>query len=471
MQLHLVLVVACAAAVSGCKTEPAPTAEAIRADALGDLVLPDAWTSGAGAGEIQDDWLSTFGDEELERLIDEALAHNPDLRVAAARVEQAAGYVELARAAMRPSVFLFGTGGLNMGGGDINSALQGALLGVSWEPDLWGRLRYGRNAAEASLASVEADLEFARQSLAATTAQSWFTASETRLQLEIAGDMVRMAEALVSLAEKRREVGVGSEQEVALVRAKQGHFQDAHQQAELAHRMTVRALELLLGRYPAAELEARAELPALPGPVPAGMPLAVLERRPDLIAAERRVAAAFHRVGESKAARLPSISLNASAAVLGSEVLELKDDFSNPTGGAGARLLAPIYQGGALDTGVVIRTAEQKEAVAEYARAALRAIGDVENALATGQTLFEREQVLRRVLTDNERALELAGEGHRLGRQDQRAVEQQRLEVHAARLALLGVQSAQLSQRASLHLSLGGRFELPRESTPSAPSE
>jgi multidrug efflux system outer membrane protein len=464
------LAVACAAALCGCKIESAPKPDEIRKAALGDLVLPEAWKAGgAETGEIKDNWLASFGDEELVRLTAEAVANNPDLHVAATRIEQAAGYVELARAAMRPAVNIFGTGGLNMGGGDINSALQGLMAAVSWEPDLWGRLRYGRNAAEESLASVQADYEFARHSLAATTARSWFTASETWLQMQIAKDMVHSAEQLVALAEKRRSVGPGSEQDVALARARLGSFQDAEHQVELAHQMALRAIELLLGRYPSAEFRARHDLPALPGPIPAGMPLAMLERRPDLIAAERRVAAAFNRVGEAKAAKLPRITLNASVATLDSAVLDLKDDYSNPSVGAGARLVAPIYQGGALDTQVVIRTAEQKQAVAEYARSALRAIGDVENALATGQTLAEREKILRRILTDNERALELAGTGNRVGSQDQRAVEQQRLNVHAARLALLSVQSAELSQRANLHLSLGGKFELPQESPPPKP--
>jgi outer membrane protein TolC len=91
------------------------------------------------------------------------------------------------------------------------------------------------------------------------------------------------------------------------------------------------------------------------------------------------VAAAFNRVGEAKTARLPRIILSAHAAAIDSDILQLKEDFKNPTGGAGGKLIAPIYQGGALKTQVEIRTLEQKEAVAQYARLALRALGDVEN--------------------------------------------------------------------------------------------
>ena len=447
---------------AGCATKTPPTRAEIhqQSGTLTNLVLTNAWKAGpSSTNTIKDNWLASFDDHQLDTLVAEAMANNPDLRVAAIRVEQAAQYVELAKAALRPTVNLLGTGGLNMGGGDVSSALQGISLGASWEPDLWGRIRYGRNAAQATHASVQADFEFSRQSLAATIAKSWFTATETWQQLRIADDMVKAAQQLVTLAVQRRQVGPGTEQDVALARANLGNFQDTARQVRLAHTQTLRALELLIGRYPAAELAARHELSPLPGEIPAGLPLQMLERRPDLVAAERRVAVAFNRVGEAKAAQLPRIILSANVAAIESDILQLKEDFDNPTGGVGAKLIAPIYQGGALKTQVKIRTLEQKEAVAQYAQLALRALGDVENALAAAQTLADRESVLRQVVLDNERALELAQTSYRVGQGDLRAVQQQQLSVHSARLALLRMQSEQLAQRVNLHLALGGSFE------------
>jgi NodT family efflux transporter outer membrane factor (OMF) lipoprotein len=446
---------------SGCKTKSPPTRAEIhrQSGTLTNLPLTSAWKAAAvSTNAIQDNWLATFRDAQLDALVSEAMVNNPDLRVTATKVKQAAEYVELARAALRPSINLFGSGGVKGGGGD---PLQIISLGISWEPDLWGRMRYGRNAYQATYASIEADYEFGRQSLAATMAKSWFTAGETWLQLQIAEDSIKAAQQLVTLAEQRRQVGPGSEQDVALARASLGAFQDTAKQVRFAHEQTLRALELLLGRYPAAELQARHDLPALPGPIPAGLPLEMLERRPDMLAADRRVAAAFNRVGEAKAARLPRIILNASIAAIHSDILQLKSDFENPTVGAGARLIAPIYQGGALKTQVKIRTLEQKEAIAEYARLALRALGDVENALAAGKTLFERDQLLQSTVTDNQRALELVQASYRVGKTDLRGVQQQQLSVYTARLALLRVESEQLSQRVNLHLALGGSFELP----------
>jgi len=452
-----------AAVLAGCKTKPPPTRAEIhqQSGALTNLVLTKAWKAApVSTNAIQDNWLATFGDAQLDALAAEAMRNNPDLRVAATKVEQAAQYVELAKAALRPAVNVSGTGGLNMGGGN---ALNAIMLGAAWEPDLWGRMRYSRNATQAAHASVQADFEFGRQSLAATIARSWFTASETWLQLQIADDMVKAGQELVNLASQRQNIGLGSERDVVLARVNLGNFQDTAKQVRLAHEQSLRALELLLGRYPAAELAARPTLASLPGPIPGGLPLAMLERRPDMIAAERRVAAAFNRVGEAKAAMLPRIILNANIAGVNSDILQLKQDFNNPVGGVGGQFVAPIYQGGALKTQVKIRTMEQKEAVAQYARMALRALGDVESALAAGQTLADRDRVLRQVLVDNERSLALANTSYRVGSGDLRAVQKQQISVYAARLTLLRVLSEQLAQRVNLHLALGGSFEIPSQ--------
>jgi multidrug efflux system outer membrane protein len=441
---------------AGCQTKLPPTSAEIQKQALANITLPAAWKAGGNTGNISDYWLATFNDAQLDALVAEAIAHNPDLRVAAARVEQAEQYVEVAKAALLPAVNIFGSGGTKKGGED---ALQIISLGVSWEIDLWGRLRYARNAAQEDYASAQADFEFAHQSLAATTAKSWFTASETWLQMQIADDMVKAAQQLLALAEKRQQVGVGDDQDIALARANLGKMQDSAKQIRFAHEQTLRALELLLGRYPATELKARQDLAQLPGPVPSGMPLETLERRPDLIAAERRVAAAFNRVGEAKAAELPRLSLNANLRALKSKIISMAPDYSNPTGGFGAKLLAPVYQGGSLQAQTEIRTLEQKEAVADYARMALRALGDVENALAAEKSLAEREQLLQGTVADNQRALELALTSYRIGKTDLRAVQQQLLDLYAAQLALLRVKSEQLAQRVNLHLALGGSFQ------------
>jgi len=460
---NIILAAAIMVVLGGCAVSAPPAPEQMRKDALQGTEVRASWSAGTPAeGAISDNWLASFNDPQLTALVNEALAKNPDLRATAARVEQSAAYARIAQATLLPAINLLGTGGIKAGGGsDISSALQGVMLGVSWEPDLWGRLRYGRNAADATYASARADYEFARQSMAAQVARSWFIATETKLQLAATESMAQSARDLVRLAEDRQKVGPGSDRDVALARANLGTTEDVVRQSRLAHQQAVRSLEAILGRYPATELQAAPALPAFPGPVPVGMPLEMLERRPDVIAAERRVAAAFDRVGEAKAAQLPTIRLNASVSALDSEVLQLQEDFENPSGGAGGTFFAPLYQGGALRAQVSVRTAEQKEAIARYASQALRAIGDVENALAASQVLSERAQLLGQVLDDQERTLQYDQAAYRIGREDLRAVQQQRVQVESARMALLRVQSEQLIQRVNLHLALGGSFAEP----------
>lgn len=425
--------------------------------AMGGTDVTTPWRAAEPvAGAVQDNWLATFGDAQLDALVAEAVQRNPDLRVAATKVEQATEQLRIAEAARRPQVSIAATGGIKMT--DMSSALTGIIGLVSWELDLWGQLRYQREAAAATLTSVQADTEFARQSIAATTAKAWFIAAQTLGEQQLAADMVTSSEHLVKLAGDRYRVGAGTDQDVALASANLGAARDSLVQARYAHQAAVRALELLLGRYPATELRARPDLPPVPGPVPAGLPLQMLERRPDMVAAERRVAAAFNRVGQAKAAELPAIRLTGNVGYIDSDILQLKQDYNNPSAGVGAKIVAPIYTGGGLQAQVELMNAQQREAVAQYARLALRAIGDVEESLAAARTLVERESLLQAVSADQQRALELAQTAYRVGKQDLRSVEQQQLSLYATRVNLLRVRGEQLSQRVSLHLSLGGSF-------------
>ena len=243
-------------------------------------------------------------------------------------------------------------------------------------------------------------------------------------------------------------------------RATVGSYRDLLVQLELARTDAIRALELLLGRYPSAAATTSPQLPSYPGSVPAGLPSELLERRPDVIAAERRVAASFHRIGEAKAARLPVISLTTSVSAITSELFVLKD-HSNPVWSVGANLLAPLFRGGALKTQVEIRTAEQKQAVAEYAVVGMRAFGEVESALAAEIAAREREGVLTQAVNDNQQALTMVQTQFKIGSTDLRFVEQRQLTLASTRSAMLRMQAEQRIQRVNLYLALGGSFELP----------
>jgi NodT family efflux transporter outer membrane factor (OMF) lipoprotein len=264
-------------------------------------------------------------------------------------------------------------------------------------------------------------------------------------------------QALVRLAESRVQVGVGNDVDVYVARASVATYQDALRQIELARENAIRALELLMGHYPAALVAVDSRLPAQPVEVPAGLPSALLERRPDVVAAERRVAAAFNRVGEAKAARLPAIALTSGVSAISSDLVLLKD-HDNPVWSLGANLLMPLFKGGALKTNVEIRTAAQKQAVAEYASIGLRAFGEVEGALAGERAAHDREQVLAQALADNRRALEIVQTQYRVGSTDLRYVTQRELAVNSTEAALIRAQAEQRVQRVNLYLAIGGGF-------------
>ncbi len=170
------------------------------------------------------------------------------------------------------------------------------------------------------------------------------------------------------------------------------------------------------------------------------------------------MAAAFRRVQEAKAARLPSISLTTSINSISSDLFVLQDR-ENPVWSAGASLLAPLYSGRALKSQVQIRSAEQRQAVADFGRIGARAFGEVENALAAELTAGRREQVLNLAAAANQEALNLAQIRYRVGSGDLRAVQQQQVAVHGSRSALVRVQTERLVQRVNLHLALGGSFD------------
>jgi NodT family efflux transporter outer membrane factor (OMF) lipoprotein len=449
--------VSCVLALSGCALQDAPKHDDVTKQALPNLSAPVQWSAqGAAGGAVADNWLATIGEPQLAALIEEAIKYNVDLQIAAARVETAAAYLAGAKSPLWPQVNLVARGGGKMSGD--STGLQGVGLFASWELDLWGRVRAVAKSTELQYESAQLDAEYARQSVASLVTKAWLLAIEARLTKAQAENGLRVSEHLTGLANDRMRVGVGDEFDVALGQANTEAFRDTVRSADLAYQNALRALETLVGRYPAAAVAVADRLPAWPGTVPAGVPSELLERRPDVVAAERRVAAAFYRTEEAKAARLPRITLVANFTSISSELFVLQNR-DNPLFSFGAGLVQPIFLGGLLQSQVDARTAEQKAAIAEYGKVGARAFGEVEGALAAGTTAGEREQILVRAVRENERALELTNVRYRVGSGDLRGVQQQQLALYSAQVALLRVQTDRLVQRVNLYLALGGSYD------------
>jgi len=459
MRVRRTVAVVSALLLGACALQDGPRHEDTVKGALPNLTLPARYVAGGATAPIADNWLAQIDDPALAALVAEAIAYNPDLKIAAARVDQAAAYLAGAKSPLWPQVNLVARGGGKMSGD--SSGLQGVGLFAAWEIDLWGRVRATAKATELQYEAATLDAEYARQSIAALVAKAWITAIEARLQKAQAEDMLRAAQQLASLAGDRLRVGVGADYDVAVAQANVATMRDSVRSLELSYANALRALEALCGRYPAAAVQVAGTLPAWPGDVPVGVPSELLERRPDVVAAERRVAAAFYRVEEAKAARLPRITLVANFTSLSSELFVLQNR-DNPVFSAGAGLLQPLFLGGLLQSQVDARTAEQQAALADYGKLGARVFGEVEGALAASAAATDRETILVVSVRENTRALDLAGVRYRVGSADLRTVQQQQMELVSARAALLRVQADRLVQRVNLHLALGGSFEARR---------
>ncbi len=444
-----VLVASCAT-----KLEEAPSQEQVLEEALPETteIRPEWAAPAADTGQVDDAWLATFNDPQLDALVAEALdLQNPNLRVLAAQVERAQAAARLAGSALKPTVVLGADLSGTAGPDPVEQTSAGAGIGISWEPDVWGRVQAGANAADENLRATVADFEFARQSLVANVAITWYLATELRLQADLAREVVDLLADTVSLIEKKQDVGQVGMQDVFLARADLASAEDALQQAISGQQQARRALEILLGRYPAGEIETAADLMPVPPPIGAGIPSDLLERRPDIIAADRRVAAAFFLTEEARLARLPSFPLTASVG--GSS------DLSGVIGDLTAGIVAPLYTGGALEAQLDIATADQNAAIAAFGATVLQALEQVEAGLTDEALLERREAFLAQSVENNKQAYELALKQYDVGQIDLLSVLQMQSRWIGARTGLLRAKNARLAERINLHLALGGSFE------------
>jgi multidrug efflux system outer membrane protein len=436
--------------ISGCALEQPPVQDEMVVAALPTVEVPAEWSAEElDTGLVDNGWIETFGDLKLVELVDEAMANSPDLRISAAQVDRAAALLDNADAALQPGVSLAGdvTG---VDTGSRSDTASSAGVGVSWELDVWGRVRAGAAATEESLRATRADFEFARQSLAARVANAWFLNTESTLQVDLAEEITTVYKSTLDIAEKKQKVGKVTMKDVHLARANLATSEDALRQSKIAWNETVRALEVLLGRYPSAELEAAERLVAVPPQIPAGTPSDIIARRPDLISAERRVAAAFFRTEEARLASLPSFSLTGGVGT---------SSMASSISSLGAGVSMPLFDGGALEAQLDVVTADQEASIANYGSVLLRAFQEVETALINEKFLQQREELLATVVEENAKALELSRKEYEVGKIGLENVLLTQAYWVAARISLINIKNQRLFQRVNLHLALGGSFE------------
>lgn len=432
--------------------------------------VPPAWATSVDDGPAQPAWWHQFGDPSLEAVVAEALGSNRDLRAAAARVEAAAALARVAGADQLPAVnagleasrrkqnFI----GLPIPGAEdqvlsTRVTTYGVSVGTSWEADVWGRVRSGVSASLADAEAAAFEQGGARLSLAALTAKTWFGLIEARQQLRLAENTVASYRATTEQVRDRYERGLRPSVDLRLTLANLHSAEALLAQRQQQYGGVVRQLELLLGRYPAGAIQVPDVLPALPTGVPAGLPADLLAQRPDLQAAERRLAAADARLVADRRALYPSFSLTGAAGTSTNALRRVLDgDFS--VWSLVGSVMQPIYQGGRLRARVEVADARVREALELYAGQVLTAFGEVETALDAQAHLRARAEQLEAATTQAEAARVLAEQRYNSGLDAIFPVlEAQRRQLDAESQRLTA-RRLQLDTRVDLHLALGGDF-------------
>lgn len=434
--------------------------------------VPTSWYSPHSGAPVYNGWLQDFHDSRLTALVNEAQVNNPNLQATAAQLESAIATARQASSAVYPTLDLNhsvlrtieGATKKGLGGPPAGFAAQkefwtfGASLDVSWELDVWGRIRQNTRGFESQASSAAATLYFTRLSLAGQVAKAWFFAVQSKQQLELAQEFVTNFAETYRIVEARFNAGTVTQQDVATAAADVATAKQNAEAAEVTYKEALRSIEVLLGRYPSAQLKVANELRPLNNRVPAGLPSELLERRPDIIAADRQVAAAYHFLESARAARLPQISLTTSSGGT-SHVLQNLFNPANVATTFGANLLQPLFDAGNLQAGVAIARANQKEALANYSATAIAAFQEVENALNQDFSLASQEANLASAASNYTLARQIAETRYKEGAIDLTQVLVVQRQELQARTELLSVRGARLEQRVNLYLALGGDFE------------
>lgn len=490
MKIRTLLGISACISIPACALKNPPLGADIMPDRARSQI-PSRWSGPHRSGEVVPNWIRSFGDPQLTALVHDAVERNPDLIAAAARVEASRQAVRVAASSLYPQIAakglgerqgreILGTsgrggidppdlGGLgvsNTGGAQDTSTVDassqrwvyGIGIGASWEADVWGRIRSRKAAAQAESGALEADYEWARISLAAAVARAYFSTIEAAQQEANAQETLSLYEDYSKLTDDKKKQGFASDYDIAQIRARTAGARDTLIAAQSARAQAIRAIEVVTSRYPSGKLSARRTFPAQPKAVPAGLPAQILERRPDVIAAERRFAGAFHRVGEARAARLPRFAISATSG-LGTAQLDTVGAVDAFTWSLAAGVVQPIFFGGELLAAQNIRTAEQKAAAASYVSVALHAFEDVEDALASDYYLRRRENALNEMVSASGDAVKFGRTRLGEGQEDMFTILRLSGENLAAKIELTKIRASRLRERVNLHLALGGDFK------------
>jgi len=426
-----------------------------------DLGLPAAFgesdvaTTAAG---VPRKWWALYNDATLDQLVEAGLARNADVKLAAARVEEAEAALREAHAVLFfPQVN--GSAGVARGRNPANDPPTGTVytLGIatSFEVDLWGRLRRAERSTRDNLLASRYGRDTVALTLAATIARAYFAALSLDSQY-ISSEQIRAAaEQSAGLARKRAAAGVASELDVYQADSLRTAASAQSKEISRQRAAVVHQLGLLTGRFGlklASDDVTRLPMPPLP---PAGLPSQLLERRPDVSAAEASLMAATERIGIARASQFPTLSLTAA---YGRASPELSNIFSSSASvwSVGAGLVGPILDGGRYAARTDQAAAQARQAEAIYQRAVETAFRDVADALSNVRLAADTEVDLQEHLTQSRAALRLAQMRYERGYSAYIEVLDAQRVLNDAQLAFIRNRQAYLSYTVDLMNSLGG---------------
>ncbi len=441
--------------------------------------VPGQWPGQPQAEPVVDEWWKTLKDPELESLVARAVKSNLDLQLAAARVEEARASRSLARSDFFPQVnggaaversrlLVAGPSPAGFGLFPFTATFYQAQMNMSWEADVFGRVRREVQAATADQAAQQEDRRNVLVALLADVASNYAELRGYQLRLGIAAHNIEIEQQTVDLTRDLERAGQATERDVAQAESQLELTKSTVPQLETGRAAAVHRLGVLLGAEPESlerELAGAAPLPIRPAGVPVGLPSDLLERRPDIRRAEAQLVAATARVGEAKADYFPQFSLTGQAgresAQLHLLALGVGNFFS-----FGPTVSVPVFTAGRIRANVAIQEARMKEAVTAYQSTVLTALEETENALVGYSNEQDRAERLSRVIKADRTALELAEVQYKAGLADFLTVLDSERALSANEDQLAASQTAVVTDLVSLYRALGGGWPAVEKQTP-----
>lgn len=371
-----------------------------------DLGVDQSWreTTPPGPSIANLDWWALFQDEQLQTLIKTALEENEDLAIALARIAEARATLGIVRADQYPFIDAAGRGGRGESSRDINptaSAEDNYFLGadLTFEVDLWGKLRRSTEAARAELLATESAYRNVTISLVANVASFYLLLRDLDARLEISRRTLATREGSLEIIQARFDKGTVPELDVNQAQIEVADAQASVAAFERAVRQTENALSILLGRNPGPIARGeRLDQQTFPPEVPPGLPVELLRRRPDVVTAEQQLAAQTARIGVARALRLPAVRLTASYGAESDELSNLNTGDAN-LWSLFSGVLAPIFNSGKLRQQEERERVRTEQAVLNYEATLQQAFREVEDALVAVRTFrVEHEARVRQVI-------------------------------------------------------------------------